>query len=256
VLGNQVFVEAYPDIQILARTGTRDYLESGRVQARVRSFGRDMSKTQEAGENEIARVARRGLNGDLEVAEHLQQYYERDIYAVRNEYRDVRITPPRRVFEGRMVLERPGRTIELLDLGFGKSGSDVVVYLPEDRLAIAGDIVTHPIPYGFSRLQTEWLTSLKRLRNLEFDDIVPGHGEMLVDKEYLDRIIGLVEFEIDAVRDTIRSGRDADTASWDITFAGWAERFVGRDPLGLYYFNEWFVKPAVARAHAELSGRW
>ncbi len=254
VLGNQVFAEAYPELQIVARPGTRDYLESGLVQARVRGFAGAMGNTQTDGEDEIARVTRRGLNGDARVAEHLRRYYEQDIYAVRNEYRNVRITPPQRVFEGRMVLERPGRTIELLDLGFGKAGSDVVVLIPEERLVIAGDIVTHPVPYGSSRLQTEWLKSLRRLADLEFDDLIPGHGEALVSRDYLDKIIGLVEFEIDAVRDTVRSGRNADNAAWDITFARWAERFVGQDPIGLYYFNEWFVKPAVARAYAELSG--
>lgn len=254
VLGNQVFAAAYPELQIVARPGTREYLESGGVQARVRGFGRAMARIQTEGEEEIARVIRRGLNGDAQVAEHLRHYYEQDIYAVRNEYRNVRITPPQRIFEGRMVLERPGRTIELLDLGFGKAGSDVVVLIPEERLVIAGDIVTHPVPYGFSRLQTEWLKSLRRLADLEFDDLIPGHGETLVNGTYVDKIIGLVEFEIDAVRDTVRSGRNADTAAWDITFAAWAERFVGEDPIGLYYFNEWFVKPAVARAYAELSG--
>lgn len=254
VLGNQVFADAYPDIQIIARSGTRDYLEGGRVQARIEAFPHNLAETREAGEMEIARVARRGLTGDVRVAEHLRRYYEQDIYAVRSEYRDVRVTPPTRVFEGRMVLERPGRTIELLDLGFGKAGSDVVVFLPQERLAIAGDIVTHPIPYGFARLQTEWLRSLRRLLELDFDDLIPGHGEVLVDKDYVRQIIALAEFEIEAVRETVRSGRDAETAAWDITFAGWAERFVGRDPVGLYYFNEWFVKPAVQRAHAELSG--
>ncbi len=255
VLGNQVFAEVYPDLQIVARTGTRDYLESGRVQARVRSFARTMDEAQRAGEYEIGRVARRGLNGDAQVAEHLRRYYEQDIYAVRSEYRNVRVTAPQRVFEGRMVLERPGRTIELLDLGFGKSGSDVVVFLPRERLVIAGDMVTHPVPYGFARLQTEWLRSLERLVELDFDDLIPGHGEVMVDKGYVRQIIDLAEFEIDAVAETIRSGRDASTAAWDITFAGWAERFVGKDPIGLHYFNEWFVKPAVARAHTELSGR-
>ncbi len=263
ILGNQIFAEVYPELQIVSRPGTREYLDSGPVRMRVRSFAREMDSAQEAGRREIARVTRRGLNGDDQVAENLRRYYEQDIYAVRNEYRGVRVTPPQRVFEGRMVLERPGRTIELLDLGFGKSGSDVVVLLPEDRLVIAGDVVTYPIPYGFARLQTEWLKSLERLRELDYDDVIPGHGGRLVDKDYVGKVIDLVEFEIDAVRDTVRSGRDADSAAWDITFAGWAERFVGKDPLGLYYFNEWFVKPAVARAHAELSesraidaGRW
>jgi hypothetical protein len=98
------------------------------------------------------------------------------------------------------------------------------------------------------------LKSLERLRELDYDDIVPGHGEEPVSKEYVDKVVRLVEFGIEEVRDSIRAGRDAESTAWDITFAGWAELFVGKDPLGLYYFNEWFVKPAIARAHAELSG--
>jgi glyoxylase-like metal-dependent hydrolase (beta-lactamase superfamily II) len=45
VLGNQAFLEAWPDVQIVARPGTRDYLESGRVQARVLAFNRNMTET-------------------------------------------------------------------------------------------------------------------------------------------------------------------------------------------------------------------
>ncbi len=255
VLGNQVFVEVYPDMEIVARPGTRDYLESGPLRSRVRALARNMRDQQEAGEREAARVRRRGLNGDALVAEHLMHYYQQDIYAVRNEYRGVRITPPTRIFEGRMVLERGDRTIELLDLGYGKAGSDVVVYLPHERLVIAGDIVTHPIPYGFARLQTEWLATLRRLVELDFDDLIPGHGEELLDKQYVEQIIDLVEFEIRSVSTSVRAGRDAASTAWDVTFRDWAERFVGNDPIGLYYFNEWFIKPAVERAHAELAGR-
>lgn len=255
ILGNQVFVDAYPDIQIIARPGTVEYLETGRVQTRVRSFSNEMPQRQQAGEMEAERVARRGLNGDTFVAQYLRRYYEQDIYAVRNEYRDVRVTPPERTFEGRMVLERGDRTIELLDLGFGKAGSDVVVFLPRERLVVTGDIVTHPVPLGFARLQTEWLESLRRLIELEFDDAVPGHGEQLVGKQYVQQIIDLVAFELAEVRASVRAGRSADATAWDITFMDWGERFVGHDPLGLYYFNEWFVKPAVERAHTELSAR-
>ena len=255
VLGNQVFAEVYPEMEIVARGGTLEYLEDGSVQSRVRSFSGRMSSSQRAGEEEAARVSRRGLNGDGLVAEYLMRYYGQDIYAVRNEYRDVRVTAPTRTFEGRMVLERGNRTIELLDLGFGKTGSDVVVYLPEERLVIAGDIVTHPIPLGFARLQSEWLASLRRLVDIDFDELIPGHGEPLLGKAYVERIIGLVEFELRAVSDSIRAGRDAHTTAWDITFKNWAERFVGSDPIGLYYFNEWFVKPAIEHAHAELAGR-
>jgi len=255
VLGNQVFVDAFPDVAIIARPGTREALQSGRVGDRLEDFRRNLSKTQEAGQAEIARVERRGLRGDEQLAAHLRRYFEHDVYAQRSEYLDVRITPPTRTFEGQMVLERSGRTIELLDLGFGKAGSDVVVYLPEERLVIAGDIVTHPIPYGFARLQTEWLKTLRRLIEIDFDDLVPGHGEVLVDKDYVEQIIGLVEFELVEVGAVVRQGLDVESTAWDITFRDWVRRFVGDDPIGYYFFYRWFVDPAVERAHAELSGR-
>lgn len=255
VLGNQAFLDAFPDLDIIARPGTREELASGQVQVRLESFRRRMTDTQNAGAAEIDRVARRGLTGDARVAEHLRRYFAQDIYAVRNEYRDVRVTPPDRVVEDTVVLERPGRTIELIDPGEGVTGSDLVVYLPVERLLIAGDIVTHPVPLGFARRQTGWLASLRRIAELDFDTLVPGHGNAPVGKDWVHRVIALVEFEIGAVRESIAEGRDADSAAWDITFAGWAERLVGRDPIALYYFNEWFVKPAVARAHAELSRR-
>ena len=76
VLGNQAFLDAFPDIEIVARPGTVEYLRSGRVQARVRGFFNEMPERQQTAEFEAARVARRGLNGDALVAEHMRRYYE------------------------------------------------------------------------------------------------------------------------------------------------------------------------------------
>ena len=254
VLGNQVFAQAFPDAQIIAREGTREYLANGLVAGRVRGFAAGMQEQREAGATEIARVQARGLNRDNEVIEYLRRYYEHDMEAVKNAYAEVRVTPPTSTISDRLVLHRDGRTIELLDLGFGKAGSDAVVYLPEEKLVIAGDIITHPVPFGFARLQTRWLQTLHRLDGLDFEHLVPGHGDVLVDNDYVRLVIELVEFEIAAVRTAIRLGQDAEADAWEITFANWAERFVGNDPIGLYFFDTWFVRPAVARAWAELGG--
>ena len=174
---------------------------------------------------------------------------------MKNAYAEVRVTPPTSTFRDRLVLQRSGRSIELLDLGFGKAGSDLVVYLPEEKLVIAGDIVTHPVPLGFARLQTQWLQTLRRLVEIDFRNVVPGHGDVLVDKAYVRLVIELVEFEIAAVRSAIRQGQDAEAAAWEINFANWDERFVDNDTIGRYFFDTWFVQPAVSRAYAELGGQ-
>ena len=255
VFGNQVFAQEFPDVQIIAREGTREYLVDGPVGARVRGFPTRMQERREEGAAEIARVQARGLNGDDEVVDYLRRYYERDMDAVKNAYAEVRVTPPTSTFRDRLVLQRSGRSIELLDLGFGEAGSDVVVYLPEEKLVVAGDVVTHPVPLGFARLQTQWLQTLRRLVEVDFQNVVPGHGDVLVDKAYVRLVIELVEFEIAAVRGAIRQGQGAEAAAWEITFANWGERFVDSDPIGQYFFDTWFVQPAVSRAYAELGGQ-
>jgi glyoxylase-like metal-dependent hydrolase (beta-lactamase superfamily II) len=254
VLGNQVFADEYPGLQIIALERTREELASDPLAGRVRSFGRERGARRAAGAEEIARLQRRGLVGDDAVVSYLRRYYDRDIDAIAEAYAGARVTPPTATFAGRRLLLRGERRIELLELHSGEGGPGTIVYLPNERLVIAGDAVTHPVPYGFAPSQTEWLETLKRVAELGFDDLVPGHGDVLVDRAYVDLVIALVEFEIDQVAGAIRRGYDADSASWQINFERWAERFVGHDAVGRYRFQTWFVEPAVARAHAELSG--
>jgi len=253
-LGNQVFADEYPGLEIIALERTREGLASDAFAGRVGSFGRERGARRAAGAEEIARLQRRGLLGDDAVVSYLRRYYDRDIDAVAEQYRDARVTPPTATFAGRRLLLQGERRIELLELYSGKGGPGTIVYLPHERLVIAGDAVTHPVPYGFAPSQTEWLETLRQVAALDFDDLVPGHGDVLVDRAYIDLVIALVEFEIDQVAGAIRRGYDADSASWQINFERWAERFVGDDAVGRYRFQTWFVEPAIAAAHAELSG--
>lgn len=50
-------------------------------------------------------------------------------------------TPPRATFEGTFRLHRGGRTIELLDVGRGHTGSDVVLHLPDEGIAFTSDLL-------------------------------------------------------------------------------------------------------------------
>jgi pimeloyl-ACP methyl ester carboxylesterase/glyoxylase-like metal-dependent hydrolase (beta-lactamase superfamily II) len=283
VLGNQVFAEAYPGVQLVAPESVRDQLAGGAAATRVRDFARRRRAHREAGVEEIARLQRRGLIGDDQIVAHLRRYVDRDMDVVAEAYAGARLTPPTTTFAGSLPMQRGERLIELLDLGSGSggpsgdsgtgsddphpggdparsgggsggNGSGMLVYLPREKLVIAGDIVTRPVPYGFAHSQTAWLDALKKLAALDFDAVVPGHGEAVVDRAYVERIIELVEFEIAEVRRAVRQGHDAAATAWQINFGRWAERFVGDDPVGRYRFQTWFVEPAVARAHAELSG--
>lgn len=80
------------------------------------------------------------------------------------------------VFTGDLTLRVGGHTFNLLHTP-GHTPGQVAVYVPEEKVVFTGDTV-------FSGCQTwlmtsdvgQWLASLDRIRQLEFDRLVPGHG--------------------------------------------------------------------------------
>jgi glyoxylase-like metal-dependent hydrolase (beta-lactamase superfamily II) len=89
------------------------------------------------------------------------------------------VVPPSRTFDDREVLELGGTRIEVLHLGPAHSPGDISVWLPDDRLVIAGDMAFHErmLPI-FADTDTDawidtWETAFEPLGALY---VVPGHG--------------------------------------------------------------------------------
>ncbi len=94
-------------------------------------------------------------------------------------------TPPNMTLKNRMTIHRTwegqDRPIELLHLGRGHTGGDVVVLLPSERIVFTGDLVLAGGAYIGDAYVDEWLETLDRFEELKFDLILPGHGEAFND---------------------------------------------------------------------------
>ena len=83
-----------------------------------------------------------------------------------------------------------GKRIELLEF-CGHTSGDTVVYLPDARVVIAGDLVATPdsIPqvtnYADGGSWTDMVRSLDMLAQLDFDFMIAGHGPVLTKREFL-----------------------------------------------------------------------
>jgi cyclase len=53
----------------------------------------------------------------------------------------LQIHPPNLTFDHRMLLHGPDRSVELLDFADGHTESDIVLWLPEERIAFMGDLL-------------------------------------------------------------------------------------------------------------------
>ncbi len=101
-------------------------------------------------------------------------------------------TPPNVTLTSRMTIHRTfegrDRPIELLHLGRGHTGGDVVVLLPNERVVFTGDLVLAGAAYIGDAYVDEWLDTLDRFEELEFDLILPGHGPTFSDMAQVDSL--------------------------------------------------------------------
>jgi glyoxylase-like metal-dependent hydrolase (beta-lactamase superfamily II) len=76
----------------------------------------------------------------------------------------------------------------VLHLGRGHTGGDVVVFLPQERIVFTGDLLLQGPSYMGDAYVDEWVKTLDRVKELDFDVIVPGHGEPWKDRGHIEAV--------------------------------------------------------------------
>ena len=89
-----------------------------------------------------------------------------------------KVVMPDITFEGSKIIELGGERIELLNLGPTHSPGDIVVWLPEKKLVIAGDMAFHQrmLPLFEHTDTTAWIETWDRFDALGAEVVIPGHG--------------------------------------------------------------------------------
>jgi cyclase len=172
--GNQVFAPAVDIIghEYTRRRLTGDILQTGMFADLLKGLPQqlDTLKTRAAGEQDPSAKARLA-----------QQLRVQTAFA--ESVKDVKPTPPNVTLDDHMTLFRGGREIRLLYLGRGHTGGDIVVYLPKERVLCSGDLLVNGVANLVDGYVDEWPATLEKLKALEFDDVIPGHGEPFKGKE-------------------------------------------------------------------------
>ena len=106
---------------------------------------------------------------------NMQRYRQRE--ALIPELNQIRMTLPDVTFEDKMTIRLGDRVIELSFLGRAHSNSDILTYLPDDKVLFVGDIAVHKTLPAFPDGHiTKWLTVIDETAKVDADTIVPGHG--------------------------------------------------------------------------------
>jgi len=92
---------------------------------------------------------------------------------------------PTMVFERHAHIYIGGKNVELYHFGRAHTNGDVVVLFPAQRTLAAGDMFTYGddvpelIDYAGGGSAKEWTSTLDSALQLDFDNVVPGHGPLV-----------------------------------------------------------------------------
>ena len=94
------------------------------------------------------------------------------------------MTWPTMTFTGKMTLWLGKLEVQLLQLGRGHTKGDTVVWLPQDRVLLSGDLVEFDAtPYAGDAYFKDWPQTLENLAALKPAALVPGRGPALLGEE-------------------------------------------------------------------------
>jgi cyclase len=202
--GNSAYADAFPNVEIIAHTDTRKFMDSRNPLAAADAAsptGRPSTVILPSWKKELATGKDddgQPLSADYMARLPLRIKQEENLII---DYKTFRYEPPTLLFDRNLTLDLGNREIQVKHLGRGHTPGDVFVYLPQEKVLITGDLLTYPVPYMRMTYPHDWVEVLRTMSKMDADFIVPGHGIILKDKTHLNDVIALLDSVIKQVRE-------------------------------------------------------
>lgn len=118
-----------------------------------------------------------------------------------DELREIDLVLPDIVFDsGPMTLHVGDKTFQLRHSP-GHSPDSIVCYIPEDRVLLAADTLM-PLPYFVDGSFDDFVLSLQNLQGNQYENIVQGHGEVILRGEIDEKIKSDLDY-LSRLRDAV-----------------------------------------------------
>ncbi len=239
-LGNAVYAAAFPNVQIIAQIATQKTIAEFNPGAVLRYPNRA---------ERFRKVLDSGKLPDgtpLTAADRLD--YERSLAGlgpVVAEFKNVVQLVPNVSFDRELNIDLGGRLVQIRFLGKGNTAGDTIVYLPKEKILITGDLLDHPVPYMFGGFPVDFVNTLRIMLLFDAQTIVPGHGDVLHDKSYIQQTMELMQAVNTEVEKEINDGKTLEEVQEGLpkTFdvKGWREKFVGNNSDDVGFFDQSFA---------------
>jgi len=242
--GNGLYKENFPGLQIVSTPATRDAIRDVLPKKEVNEEMADM----------VRKMLKDGSSNGKPLSPEIRQYYETSLAQLEAFLPELKKSDhalPTVTFDSRMSVYLGKREVQLMFLGRGNTAGDAVIYVPDSRVLITGDLVVYPVPYPYGSFFGEWIETMKKLEAIDATVVVPGHGPVMHDKQYIDRVIALLEATRSQAADAFKRGLKPEEAIKAVDLSAYRNQFVADNPERAFVFDKGYTSAAVIRAYRE-----
>ncbi len=247
--GNQVYRDTFPAVRFVQHANTAaDLATVGATNRRQQVQGAPPVA------NRFERLLAMGLGIDSTPATPLERASVTSATRIIREYiaedPAFRLIPADDTVQRHMTLPGMPR-VDVLWFGRGNTRGDLVIHVPDQHIVATGDLVVAPIPFGFASFPAEWVTALDSIIALHPTMLIPGHGPVMHDLAYVQRLRRMLAQIRDAATAGVARGDSARTVIGGITLERDRREMAGDEKWMNYLFRNFFLVPVAQRAYEQ-----
>jgi cyclase len=227
--GNRTYLDAFPTLAIVAQEETKrdmDLIQPGNIERGPKEYATAVAAYKQGKDTDGRALSEDEKKQVQELIPFLEQSEA--------EFKTIIYQSPTLTFRDKLDIDLGNREVQVKFLGRGNTAGDAIVYLPKEKIIVAGDLLVKPLPYPYDGYPSEWVQTLHRMAELDATTIVPGHGPIMHDKAYLNLVADLMQSSLDQVRARIRQlgfpgAHTLDEVKGSVDLTSFRAKFAGDD---------------------------
>lgn len=251
VIGNYEFKKTYPGCKIIMHDSTMVYMNAIIAPA----IDSDMVTSIQGVKQLEREISNKKADRGFELTPALLDFWKWQLQEVKEYIRDFRpnkFTNADITFNDSLTFHWGSQTLQLVYANDnGHSEGDVIVWIPEKKLVITGDIVVGPTPYATQNNIPGMLRSIQRIIDLNPSILIPGHGFVQYDLNYVNLLKEAFTAYRNAALAAIEKGTPVRDAMNNINFPVIDKKFTGDDDLKKWAYRTFFYRWVIYHTYNE-----
>ncbi|MDH2888629.1 MBL fold metallo-hydrolase [Bacillus cytotoxicus] len=198
VFGNQAFTDA----TIISTSTTKKLCKEKNEIGDLEKEIEEMESYLDSLRNQIEE------NQDIIIKDSLTNQFN-EMSKVLDDLPRMKIVLPSVIFEEKLIIEGSKRSVELYCLGGGHTPSDTFMYLPKEKIAFMGDLVTEELHLPIYNPK-EFSSILEKVEEMDIETFVPGHGNV-GNKGLLYTLSEYLTFLTEKSREALKNNQSLET---------------------------------------------